>query len=114
MQELDPELLKVIADPEGIFKEHVWGAKIAVDSAEGCLAEAGELVSAGIQEGGMLEVGALQDQRQRGDHGELQRWLEDGFVVYKSVGVGIMDVAIGSKLLELAGEKGRGVRLDDF
>jgi ornithine cyclodeaminase/alanine dehydrogenase-like protein (mu-crystallin family) len=28
--------------------------------------------------------------------------------------VGIMDIAIGSELLELAGEKGVGVRLDDF
>ncbi len=114
MQELDPELLQSIADPEGIVKEHVWHGKVAVDSAEGCLAEAGELVAAGIEQKGMLEVGVIQDLQERGQQQGLQQWLEDGFVVYKSVGVGIMDVAIGSRLLQLAGEKGKGVRLDDF
>lgn len=114
MQEIDPELLKSIADPEGVFSEQVWQGKVAVDSAEGCLAEAGELDRAGIRKEGMLEVGKIQQLRGGEKPEGLERWLEDGFVVYKSVGVGIMDIAIGSKLLELAKEKGRGVHLEDF
>ncbi|KAH7074458.1 hypothetical protein BKA63DRAFT_513099 [Paraphoma chrysanthemicola] len=114
MQEIDPELLRSIADPEGLFKEQVWHGKVAVDSAEGCLAEAGELDKAGIKKNGMLEVGKIQELRQGEKPEGLEKWLEDGFVVYKSVGMGIMDIAIGSKLLELAEEKGRGVHLDDF
>lgn len=114
MQEIDPELLKSIADPEGVFSELVWRGKVAVDSAEGCLAEAGELDRAGIRKEGMLEVGKIQQLRESEKPEGLERWLEGGFVVYKSVGVGIMDIAIGSKLLELAKEKGRGVHLEDF
>ncbi|KAF9700221.1 hypothetical protein EKO04_001982 [Ascochyta lentis] len=114
MQEIDPELLKIVADPQGIFKNKVWRGKVAVDSAEGCLAEAGELDRAGIKKEGMLEVGAIQDLRSGSNPDGLEEWLADGFVIYKSVGVGIMDIAIGSRLLELAREKGRGVHLDDF
>jgi ornithine cyclodeaminase/alanine dehydrogenase-like protein (mu-crystallin family) len=114
MQEIDPSLLRSIVDPEGLFKEQVWQGKVAVDSAEGCLVEAGELDRAEIRKDGMLEVGKIQELRE-GDKPEgLEKWLEDGFVVYKSVDVGIMDIAIGSKLLELAEEKGRGMHLDDF
>lgn len=114
MQEIDPALLRSIADPEGVFREQVWQGKVAVDSAEGCSAEAGELDKAGIKKDRMLEVGRIQELRQGKKPEGLERWLEDGFVIYKSVGMGIMDIAIGSKLLELAEEKGRGVRLDDF
>ena len=114
MQEIDPELLKIIADPQGLFKDQVYQGKVAVDSAEGCLVESGELDRAEIRKDGMLEVGKIQELRESGSSDGLKEWLEDGFVVYKSVGVGIMDIAIGSKLLDLAKEKGRGVHLDDF
>jgi ornithine cyclodeaminase/alanine dehydrogenase-like protein (mu-crystallin family) len=114
MQELDPELLREMATPSGLFQEMVWNGKVAVDSAEACLVEAGELVKAGIGREGMLEVGTTAEMRAGGSTEGLEEWLADGFVVYKSVGVGIMDIAIGSELLELAGEKGVGVRLDDF
>ncbi|KAG9201277.1 hypothetical protein G6514_005825 [Epicoccum nigrum] len=115
MQELDPELLREMAAPSGLFQEVVWKGKVAVDSAEACLVEAGELVKAGIGREGMLEVGRIAEMRAGGSPQEgLEEWLADGFVVYKSVGVGAMDIAIGSQLLELAGEKGVGVRLEDF
>lgn len=114
MQEIDPELLKVVAGPEGVFKEQVWRGKVAVDSVEGCLSEAGELDKAGIKRDDMLEVGKIQEMRSNGSPDGLEAWLENGFVIYKSVGVGIMDIAIGSKLLTLAKEKGQGVHLVDF
>ncbi|KAF3053877.1 hypothetical protein E8E11_011521 [Didymella keratinophila] len=114
MQEIDPELLKSVANSKGVFKELVWRGKVAVDSAEGCSAEAGELDRAEIRKDGMLEVGRIQELRGGEQPEGLAEWLESGFVIYKSVGVGIMDIAIGSKLLELAKEKGRGVHLNDF
>ncbi|KAF2999726.1 hypothetical protein E8E13_003998 [Curvularia kusanoi] len=116
MQEIDPGLLEIVADPEGEMREQVWDGKVVVDSAEGCLVEAGELVKAGIGKEGMLEVGRLAVMRESGSTAleGLEKWLRDGFVVYKSVGVGVMDIAIGSKLLELAGEKGLGARVEDF
>lgn len=114
MQEIDPDLLKSIANSGGVFREHVWRGKIAVDSAEGCAAEAGELDRAEIRKEGMLEVGKIQELRESEKSKGLETWLTNGFVIYKSVGVGIMDIAIGSKLLKLAKEKGRGVHLNDF
>lgn len=111
MQEIDPELLKRIGNPSGPFASEVYQAFITVDSIKGCMDEAGELVAAGLKPEQMLEVGKADGLRK--DQG-VQEWLEEGFVVYKSVGVGVMDIAIGKALMELAAEKGVGVHLDSF
>ncbi|KAI4937662.1 hypothetical protein J4E85_000097 [Alternaria conjuncta] len=111
MQEIDPELLKNLSNPSGSFASHVYQTLITVDSIKGCMDEAGELVAAGLKPEQMLEVGKVDGLRK--DDG-VQKWLEEGFVVYKSVGVGIMDIAIGRALMELAAEKGVGVHLDSF
>ncbi|KAL0934294.1 uncharacterized protein CTRU02_211093 [Colletotrichum truncatum] len=44
----------------------------------------------------------------------LARWLRDGTVIYKSVGLGLMDLAVGMHLVELAKEKGIGTRVEGF
>lgn len=112
MAEIDPELLKDIVDPSGSFATQVWGGHISVDSRDGCLQEAGELVSAGIDPKKMLEVGNIFEE---GKLGPAQtEWLESGFVIYKSVGVGVMDIAIGKALLELAHSKNVGVSMENF
>ncbi|EUC44773.1 hypothetical protein COCMIDRAFT_5909 [Bipolaris oryzae ATCC 44560] len=111
MQEIDPDLLSQITSPSGLFASQVHNACIAVDSIKGCMDEAGELVKADIATERMIEVGKIDGLRQ--DDG-VKRWLEQGLVVYKSVGVGVMDIAIGKALLELSGEKGVGVRVDSF
>jgi ornithine cyclodeaminase/alanine dehydrogenase-like protein (mu-crystallin family) len=109
MAEIDPELLKSITDASGPFKTQVYRGSIAVDSIAGCMAEAGELVSAGVKEEQMLEVGRIADV-----DSDMRRWLEEGFVVYKLVGMGIMDIAIGRALMGMAKEEGVGVHLDSF
>lgn len=114
MAEMDPELLKTVVDPSGVFAEQVWKAKIAVDSIDGCMQEAGELVSAGIKTEEMLEIGRIQEGREESKAEGLQEWLESGFVVYKSVGVGIMDIAIGEHLIKLAASKDIGYTLPTF
>jgi phosphoribosylformylglycinamidine synthase len=111
MQEIDPELLKLISNPSGPFASQVYKGSVTVDSIKGCMDEAGELVAAGLKTEQMLEVGKVDGLRKDEN---VQKWLEEGFVVYKSVGVGIMDIAIGKALMELAKEKGIGVHLDSF
>ncbi|OAA36231.1 ornithine cyclodeaminase [Cordyceps fumosorosea ARSEF 2679] len=112
MAEIDPELIKIMVDPFGIFSQHVWQRHIAVDTREGCLQEAGELVSAGVDPGKMLEVGRIFGSQ---DIPSAQtEWLEEGFVLYKSVGVGVMDMAVGHQLLQLAKAKDIGTTLATF
>lgn len=110
MAEIDPELLKKMADPSGEFSSQVWQGSITVDSRDGCLQEAGELVSSGVAADKWLEVCAIKENCSP----EVDDWLRNGFVIYKSVGVGIMDLAIGSALLDLAREKNIGLTVEDF
>jgi ornithine cyclodeaminase/alanine dehydrogenase-like protein (mu-crystallin family) len=46
--------------------------------------------------------------------GGLVEWLQKGNVIYKSVGLGLMDVAVGNDLVRLADERGVGTRIDGF
>jgi ornithine cyclodeaminase/alanine dehydrogenase-like protein (mu-crystallin family) len=108
MAEIDPELLKTVTDASGPFAAQVYQGYVAVDGIAGCMAEAGELVSAGVREESMLEVGKIENK------GEMGKWLEEGFVVYKLVGMGIMDIAVGKALMGMARERGVGVHLDEF
>ncbi|KAK5002949.1 hypothetical protein LTR28_010783, partial [Elasticomyces elasticus] len=48
-----------------------------------------------------------------GDEG-LKEWLTKGNVIYKSVGLGLMDVVVGSELVRMADERGIGTRVDNF
>lgn len=49
------------------------------------------------------------------DHdGGLHTWLQRGNVVYKSVGIGLMDVVVGMEIVRLAEERGIGTSIDDF
>jgi ornithine cyclodeaminase/alanine dehydrogenase-like protein (mu-crystallin family) len=48
------------------------------------------------------------------DQGGLRDWLSKGNVIYKSVGLGLMDVVVGGELVRLAREKGIGTFVDDF
>ncbi|KAF2449453.1 NAD(P)-binding protein [Karstenula rhodostoma CBS 690.94] len=48
-----------------------------------------------------------------GDEG-LMEWLQKGNVIYKSVGLGLMDVVVGSELVSLADSRGVGTRINNF
>ncbi|RDL39470.1 NAD(P)-binding Rossmann-fold containing protein [Venustampulla echinocandica] len=45
---------------------------------------------------------------------EMSRWLSRGNVIYKSVGLGLMDLVVGKDLVKLAREKGVGIEVKDF
>jgi ornithine cyclodeaminase/alanine dehydrogenase-like protein (mu-crystallin family) len=47
-------------------------------------------------------------------HQSLMEWLQKGNVIYKSVGLGLMDVVVGMDLVRLADERGIGTRIENF
>ncbi|KAI0477286.1 proline utilization protein PrnX [Xylariaceae sp. FL0804] len=76
------------------------GGRVYVDSREACLEEAGEIIKAGVPPSKLVEVGEAIAQGEN-------RFAEDT-VVFKCVGMGIMDVVIASELLKMARSKGVG------
>ncbi|KAK6226844.1 Ornithine cyclodeaminase/mu-crystallin family protein [Colletotrichum tabaci] len=121
MKELDPDFLRAVVDtPLGSFTSARGGTKngvVFVDSREACFLEAGELVDAEIPAGKITEVGELTHSLREADETEaelLRDWLGNGLIVYKSVGIGIMDLSLGKVILELAGKHKIGTTLSDF
>lgn len=105
------------------FKQAKKSGVVVVDSLEGCLKEAGEIVQAKLRPEHLVEVGELMmikksvmREMELGGEGEkgLKDWLFKGNVIYKSVGLGLMDLTVGADLIRLAREKGVGVHVDDF
>ncbi|RSL51478.1 hypothetical protein CEP53_008422 [Fusarium sp. AF-6] len=52
------------------------------------------------------------EKRKKEDH--LVRWLRDGTVIYKSVGLGLMDLVVGMHLIEVANEMHIGTSIEGF
>ena len=98
MQEIDSETLLS------------GGGKIYVDSKEACMEESGELIKAKVSNDQLIEIGELYKAS-----GDSALDLSDGHnVVFKCVGMGIMDLAVGLKVLNIAQESGLGVDVDGF
>ncbi|KAH0429926.1 hypothetical protein CcaCcLH18_08071 [Colletotrichum camelliae] len=123
MKEIDPDFLRAVVDtPLGAYAPpSSQGEKkdgvIFVDSREACFLEAGELVEAKIPAEKIVEVGEFTDRLRKAGDGEakgLREWLANGLVVYKSVGIGIMDLSLGKVILELAGKHKVGTTLAKF
>ena len=55
---------------------------------------------------------SVDRQKKKDDH--LSRWLQGGNVIYKSVGLGLMDLTVGMHLIEFARERGVGTHIDGF
>jgi hypothetical protein len=56
--------------------------------------------------------GSADRQKKKDDH--LARWLQGGNVIYKSVGLGLMDLSVGMHLIDFARKKGVGAHVDGF
>ncbi|KAF4455539.1 hypothetical protein F53441_2147 [Fusarium austroafricanum] len=54
------------------------------------------------------------DKEKRKSEDYLCRWLRDGTVVYKSVGLGLMDLVVGTHMIKVANEKNVGTCIDGF
>ncbi|OKL59308.1 hypothetical protein UA08_05372 [Talaromyces atroroseus] len=132
MTELHPDILRYEVKPASQHSHHYHkhaqrGGVVLVDSLEMCLQEAGEIVQAELGPHQLVEIGELmimkhaarlspvveQKGAEEGEKG-LQRWLESGNVVYKSVGLGLMDLVTGGDLVDFARARGIGTVIDDF
>jgi len=64
---------------------------------------------------GSTERGSLgRKKKQSQQEDQMSRWLSSGNVIYKSVGMGLMDLVVGEDLVRLAREKGIGLNVEDF
>ncbi|TGO50584.1 hypothetical protein BCON_0180g00100 [Botryotinia convoluta] len=59
-------------------------------------------------------LGMLGKEVQTEKEDSMSRWLRNGNVIYKSVGMGLMDLVVGAELVRLAREKGVGVSVEGF
>ncbi|KAJ5773137.1 hypothetical protein N7457_008033 [Penicillium paradoxum] len=88
------------------------GGKVYVDTKSACLEEAGELITAGLGEEDLIEMGDLL-----GADGIAEGNLDvpaGSNVIYKCVGMGLMDLAVGKKVLDVGVEMGLGTHVDGF
>lgn len=108
MQEVDPQLL----EPSPFH----FGQEIIVDSKDSCLLEAGELIAAQHLAFSTWEVGKVWEVAIENKDDWRVRMMRN--VLYKSVGTGAMDLAIGECLIslarELAVESGVGIEVEGF
>ncbi|KZZ92348.1 NAD(P)-binding domain protein [Ascosphaera apis ARSEF 7405] len=98
MHEIDTETLRT-------------AKKVLVDSKDACLAESGELITANVQPEDLIEIGDMFDETIKD---KVLSELEGGNVIFKCVGIGIMDLIMGRELLNLATENHLGINIDDF
>ena len=122
MCELHPEVLKAAVKPEHgrhYHKHAANGGAIIVDTLEGAMRESGEVRQAGLKGEEMVEIGELVMLKRvmvkdGNVEGGLVKWLRDGNVVYKSVGLGLMDVVVGNEAVRIARERKMGTVIDGF
>lgn len=58
--------------------------------------------------------GSSSEAEKKKKEDSLSRWLRDGTVVYKSVGLGLMDLVVGMHLLKVANDKNIGTQIKGF
>lgn len=143
MIEIHPDIIKQAVAPSHGHHHHkhaISGGAIVVDSVESCMKEAGEVIQAGLGGREVVELGELMMLKKdaearrklteqdvdaggvefgggkgskKGDGG-LYEWLQKGNVIYKSVGLGLMDVVVGSELVNCAEAKNMGTTIQNF
>jgi len=138
MIELHPDILKQAVAPHHehrhFHRRQREGGAVVVDSVEACLQEAGEIIQAKLHPEEVVELGELvmlrKEAMARAKEGKsvdndkagvqvqestgLYQWLTKGNVIYKSVGLGLMDVVVGSELVRIARERGIGTTIEEF
>ncbi|OCL02724.1 NAD(P)-binding protein [Glonium stellatum] len=71
------------------------------------------LDGSGVELGGGKKMKGADGKEHEADSG-LTEWLQRGNVIYKSVGLGLMDVVVGGDLVRLADERGVGTIIENF
>lgn len=127
MTELHPDILRDevnVATPNKLFQKNTKrSGVVVVDSLDAAFKEAGEIIQAEVKAHQVVELGELLMVREASrkaakDDGEedkkLREWVERGNVIYKSVGLGLMDLVAGGDLVRLARERNVGTTIEDF
>lgn len=135
MKEVDKELIvRAIPQPQELSAHAIdrkkWRPILLVDSRKACAAEAGELIDAEIKPDDVVEIGELVPRDYSTgevDFGRLESIVGEGLpelqddhialqdfhgpiTIFKSVGIGLQDVAIACAIVEKA-EKIGGLNL---
>lgn len=121
MTELDPELItQTLKPPSHSHHKHPpHGGVVVVDSLEASKA-AGEIVMSGLKPRQLVEIGELlmvrdaTEERGNAPDKGLVEWLSKGNVIYKCVGLGLMDLVVGGDIIKLARERGVGTTISEF
>lgn len=125
MAELHPDILREevnVQPPHRHWHKHTRASGVVVtDSLDAAMKEAGEIIQAGIKPHQVVELGELiivhhatQQQDAPEEQKSLREWVERGNVIYKSVGLGLMDLVTGGDLIRLARERKLGTIVEDF
>lgn len=127
MCEIHPDVFRRAVEPHYGHRHHHKHAKqggvVVVDSLESCLREAGEIVKAKLKPEHLVEIGELMmikkaasKELELGGPGEqgLVEWITKGNVIYKSVGMGLMDLVVAGDLIRIARERDVGTTVPDF
>lgn len=122
MIELDPELLHHVRDDRQAYNPGgKIGGVVVVDDCEGALQHAGEVVQSKLGSAHLIELGsllALQQELQTHGDGtkceELDAWLAEGLVLYKSIGVSVTDLIAGEVILSMAAKCGVGTSISNL
>ncbi|CAG7926842.1 unnamed protein product [Penicillium olsonii] len=114
MIELDPPLLHHAVVTEGGYNPASGESKgaVLVDDRENALMNSGELVQSKLPAHDVVEIGQILAMKS-GRHANLpeeqvkqtNRFVSEGFVVYKSIGVSLTDLAAGQAVLALREKK---------
>jgi ornithine cyclodeaminase/alanine dehydrogenase-like protein (mu-crystallin family) len=127
MAELHPDILKeevTVGVPQRQFQKHTKrSGVVVVDSLDAAFKEAGEIIQAEVKAHQVVELGELLMVREASrkanedddsEDKQLREWVERGNVIYKSVGLGLMDLVTGGDLVRLAQERQVGTTIEDF
>ncbi|KAI1355920.1 hypothetical protein F5Y01DRAFT_268060 [Xylaria sp. FL0043] len=112
MIELDPEVLRQAV------KRISPGSKagsVLVDDRKWVLQHSGEAARSNMKPEHLVEIGEIEKvQSGESDKRPLQSWIEEGLLIYKSVGVGMTDLAASNAILAIARERRLGTTISNF
>lgn len=114
MIELDPALLHHAIPADGGYNPVIGEPKgvVLVDDRDYALLNSGEVVQSKLTSQDMVELGqiiALRSGKLQSLHNkqveQTNRFISEGFIVYKSIGVSLTDLTAGNAVLALRQKK---------
>ncbi|KAI0798382.1 hypothetical protein GGR55DRAFT_684692 [Xylaria sp. FL0064] len=112
MIELDPELFRQAVRR---ISPRSKAGSVLIDDRKWVLQHSGEAARSKIEPEHLVEIGEIEKlQSAEGDEQSLQNWMKEGLLIYKSVGVGMTDLAASNAILAIARERRLGTTISNF